>query len=124
MNLTLDIHRILFYKNLLLEKIMLQVLPYGKINIKILRKSKFVGAIVTQCCYINRYFIYVIKLNKESLIEFYAVNFSQFGHFARKFSQLQGPRPHSQKGEKEHWLRKQCSYENWLKFQDKTTKII
>ena len=54
------------------QNITLQVLTFRKnnftrnINIKIfLEKSKFIGATVTQCCYINRYFIYVIKLNKE-----------------------------------------------------------
>ena len=79
-------------------------MAYGKINIKSLRKSKFIGAIVTQCCYIEIFYLcYQIKQGITLLKEFYAATFSQFGHFAHNFSQLQGPRPHSQKGEKEHW---------------------
>ena len=42
-------------------------------------------------CYIRqRYFIYAIKLNKESCKEFYAATFSQFGYFTSIFLNCKG----------------------------------
>ena len=52
-------------------------------------------------CYIRqRYFIYAIKLNKESCKEFYAATFSQFGYFTSIFPNCKGRgRGYGQRGD-------------------------